>query len=337
MANPQLAMARRMINAAICAYQVHPAGWVPGPGIQPLQGKTVQGPGNLYFYNVVPMFQDEVGFVKSAAQGYVPLFTSSGVDDINAALVGAMKDGNLLISIRGTIPPTFDNDDIFAWMHDWAQDGEIQPRDWCIRQGPWSNVQQVERGFAAAMLNLWPRLIQMIDQTLAMTPCKSVVIAGHSKGAAMTFLAASLVAQAYPQFVGKIEVHAFAPPPFCNLGFQKAYAALAPTTHRYQVENDVVPFLPLWDDADLYTAVRFSHLGREAAWLAFFAFIGFETGGGYHTVGDFTYFNSKHKLVPGANVLTSALPAVAKTLMAEAFETVADAHSAIASYRPCFM
>lgn len=336
MANAQLAMARRMINAAICAYQVHPAGWIPGPG-QPPPAKTVQSPHHHYFYDVYPIYQDEVGFVKSVAQGYVPLFTSSGADDINAALVGAMKDGNLLISIRGTIPPTLDNDDIFAWMHDWAQDGEIQPRDWSIRRGPWTNIQQVERGFAAAMLNLWPRLIKMIDQTLTATPCKGVVIAGHSKGAAMTFLCASLVAQAYPKFAGKIEVHAFAPPAFCNDGFQKGYAALAAATHRYQVENDVVPFLPLWDDADLYGAVTFSHLGREAAWLAFFAFIAYETGGGYETVGDFTYFDSRHKLVPGANVLTSALPAVAATLMAEQFETVADAHSAIDSYRPCFM
>jgi hypothetical protein len=336
MANAQPAMARRMINAAICAYQIHPAGWIPS-GLVPLEAHRVQGPGNLFFYDVVPEYQDEVGFVKSAAQGYVPLFTSSGQDDINAALVGAMKDGNLLISIRGTIPPTLLNHDIFAWMHDWAQDGEIQRRDWSIKRGPWSNVQQVERGFAAAMLNLWPRLIQMIDATLAQTKCSGVVIAGHSKGAAMTFLAASLVAQAYPRFAGKIQVHAFAPPPFCNFGFQQAYAAIAPTTHRYQVENDVVPFLPLWDDADLYAAVTFSRIGYELAWLGFFAFIGAETGGGYETVGDFTYFNRKHQLVPGADVLTSALPAVAATLMAEDFETVADAHSAVNSYRPCFM
>lgn len=336
MTSPQLAMARRMINAAICAYQVHPAGWVPS-GLVPLETQRVQGPGNLFFYDVVPLYQDEVGFVGTAEQGYVPLFTSSGADDINAALVGAMQDGNLLISIRGTIPPTLFNNDIFAWMKDWAQDAEIQRRDWSIRRGPWSNVQQVERGFAAAMLNLWPRLIRMIDETLATNPCTGVVIAGHSKGAAMTFLAATLVAQAYPQFAGKIEVHAFAPPPIGNAGFQKGYAPMAASTHRYQVQNDVVPFLPLWDDADLYAAVTFSHLGYEAAWLAFFAFIGLETGGGYQTVGDFTYFDCNHQIVPGANVLTSALPAVASALMAEEFETVADAHSAVNSYRPCFI
>jgi hypothetical protein len=336
MANPQLAMARRMINAAICAYQIHPAGWIPGPG-QPKPTKTVQGRRDLYFYDVYPMYQDEVGFVKTVAQGYVPLFTSSGADDINAALVGAMSDGNLLISIRGTIPPTFDNDDIFAWMRDWAQDADIPPRAWPVRRGIWNAMVQVETGFALAMMNLWPRLYKMIDETLAVSPCKGVVIAGHSKGAAMTFLAATLVAQAYPQFAGKIQVHAFVPPAFCNPAFQKAYAPMAAATHRYQVENDVVPFLPLWDDADIFAAIGFSRPALELAWLAFFAFIAVETGGGYQTVGDFTYFDSKHKLVPGANVLTSALPAVAATLMAEDFGTVADAHSAISSYRPCFM
>ena len=78
----QAAAAKSAINASICAYQIHPKGWVPDPPTPPVT-RTIPGPGGAYFYNVVPTYQDQVGFVGTAASGYAPLFASTGKDEIN--------------------------------------------------------------------------------------------------------------------------------------------------------------------------------------------------------------------------------------------------------------
>lgn len=331
----QAAAAKSAINASICAYQIHPKGWVPDPPSPPVT-RTIPGPGGAYFYNVVPTYQDQVGFVGSAASGYAPLFASTGKDEINAALVGALANGKLLVSIRGTIPPTLHNNDIFAWMADWMNDADIPQTHWWVKQLPVIRDCRAETGFVKAMLSLWPSIGHMIDTTLATTPCTGVVVTGHSKGAAMTFLAAQLIEAAFPQFKNAIEVHAFAPPPVGNKIFQRFYGDLAATTHRYQVENDVVPFLPFWAEADFFPFIHFPRTWEELAWAALILGIIVDTDGGYYAVGDFTYFDSNHQLVPGADVLTSAMPAVVNALNSEQFSAVADAHSAVSSYLPCF-
>lgn len=334
----QAAAAKSAINASICAYQIYPRGWINdpfGPPTPPVL-RTIQGPGDRYFYNVVPAYQDAVGFVDSAANGYAPLFVSTGKDEINAALVGALTNGKLLVALRGTIPPTFDNNDIFAWMADWMNDGDIPPAHWWVKKLPVPRDCRAETGFVDAMRSLWPSIAQMIKATLAAHRCTGVVVTGHSKGAAMSFLAAQLIEAAFPQFDDAIEVHAFAPPPVGNKVFQTFYGGLGATTHRYQVQNDVVPFLPLWAEADFFPAISFPELWEELAWAGLVFGIADDTSGGYYAVGDFTYFDSNHQLVPGAEVLTSAMPAVIAALKAEQFATVAAAHSAVGSYLPCF-
>jgi Lipase (class 3) len=331
----QLAMAWRMINACIASYQIHPAGWIPyGP--QPPVLRTIQGPDSAYFYDVVPLYQDAVGFTATAEQGYAPLFVSTGEDEDDAALVGAMDDGNLVVALRGTIPPSFDNDDFWAWVHDWWQDGEMEPTGWSVARGPWVNSIQVQTGFAAAARSLWPKVAAMMQQVLAQIPCSGVVITGHSKGGALCFLFATLVQAAFPQFQGKIEVHAFAAPAVGNDAFCAFYGSLNDRTHRYQVENDIVPFLPFWKDADIFSAAHFSDPVVEAGWWALGADFWVRTAGGYNAVGDFTYF-AGGTLVPGADVDSSALPAVACTLENGPLSAIPDAHSAVASYRPCFV
>lgn len=333
----QAAMAKRMINAAICTYQIHPADWVPA-GFTPLQLETVWSFDRSYFYNVVPMYQDAVGFAQTAEQGYVPGFTCDGQDDINAGLVGMMADGNLLIAIRGTIPPTFDNGDFWNWVDDWTQDAEIWPMAWNVAGKQWSNVNQVETGFGTAMLDLWRRLGPMIAAILndKTVNCTGICITGHSKGAAMTYLCATLVAQVFPAFADKIQVHAFAAPAAVNLNFAKQYAPLAATTHRYQVEYDLVPFLPLWSDANLFHELDVLDPFWAPIWNQLMSDAEDATGGGYESPGDFTYFLGNHQQVPGAKVDTSALPTIGKAVLAEDWSTIAAAHSAVDSYLPCF-
>lgn len=234
--------------------------------------------------------------------------------------------------------PSLVNNDLLEWIRDWAQDADIPPTPWSIHKGPYHNAVNVETGFSRAMLSLWSSVKSMIDRTLAAHACSGVVITGHSKGAAMTFLAATLIDQTYPQFNGRIQVHAFAAPAVGDDGFGKMYSSLGPeaTSHRYQVENDLVPFIPFWQEADIFAAIDFRKLKDEALWIAFAAYVAIRTRGGYDAVGDFTCFNSDRKRVPGAVVQETALPAVAKAIMAGEFSKVADAHSAVGSYRPCF-
>lgn len=342
----QLSMAKRMINACICAYQIHNHGWTPKKGtLQPLIDKTIYKnrhmPDKGYYYNVTPLYQDEVGFVGTAAGGYHPQFIATGKDYINAALVGAMSDGNMVLALRGTIPPSLSNNDILQWIADWEQDFDILPTAWSIHNSPFHGSCAAEKGFAEAMVNLWPHIITMINDTISSHDPTGVIITGHSKGAGMTFLAATLIEHLYPQFKGKIEVHAFAAPAVANLEFQTAYNNLAVSskTHRYQVENDLVPFIPYWNEANIFHAVKFTdktykHLWTAANWTDWLL-----TGGGYYSVGDFTYFNASHALQSGADVSTSALPAVAKLIQQHSIaniETIAAAHSATDSYLPCF-
>lgn len=337
-ANPsptQLAMAKRMINASICAYQIHPQGWIPS-GPQPPVLRTIQGPNGDYFYNVVPTYQDAVGFVATAAQGYAPIFVAAGVDDIDAALVGAMSDGNLVIALRGTIPPSFSNNDIIAWIEDWLQNGDCSPTPWRVTRGPRLHSVKVDAGFADAALTLWRGIADAIRTTLATTPCTGVVITGHSKGAALSFLLATMVQLAFPGFKGKIQVHAFAPPVVGNTAFCKQYASLGIPTFRYQVEHDLVPFLALWPEADFYATTVLPDTDEEILWVALALLVADVTDGGYDAVGSFIYFDSHHQLVPGALVTSSALPAVTKALEAGDMAVIADAHSAVSSYLPCF-
>ena len=102
-------MARRMINASVCAYQVYDSGVVP-TSEEPVL-RQVEGPNNALFYDVVPTYQDAIGF-PSAASGYAPAFHANGDDKIDAAFIGRTQDNYIVVSLRGTIPPSVKNDDL---------------------------------------------------------------------------------------------------------------------------------------------------------------------------------------------------------------------------------
>ena len=347
---PQLETARRMINASICAYQIHESGWEPGSGKQPPVHRSIACPKDTCFYNVVPDYQDKVGFIDSANSGYAPEFFATGPDKINAGLVGVMADGNIVLALRGTIPPSLENNDLVEWIKDWAQDADIPPTRWSTSKALGTNVDKdtkrkkrkkqgkVEAGFSDAIFSLWPSIKYCIDKTIKNHDCTGVIVTGHSKGAALTFLAATLIEDCYPQFSGKIQVHAFAAPVVGDERFRRRYVekGLDAASHRYQVQNDLVPFAPLWREANIFEAIHFAKESDEVKWVIFAGVITIATKGGYDAMGDFTYFNRSHQLQPGAQVQQSALPDVARTIMAGDIMTVARAHSAVDSYLPCF-
>jgi hypothetical protein len=327
----QFSIAARMINASICAYNIFENGVEPPAG--PPVARRVPSSAADSFYQVVPTYQNAVGFAQPTSE-YTPEFFASGADRTDAVLVGPMADGNVVVAIRGTIPPSFKDNDMLAWITDWLNDADVLPRSW---DPAGTHYGKVERGFGDAAEILWPLIKAALVPLLADSP-KTVLVTGHSKGGAMTYLVASLIRETWPELDGNIEVHAFAPAVAVNAAFVKEYAAkgLAARTTRYQVQNDIVPFLPYWTEANVWEKISFKGLGHELEWAAVVGALLLATGGGYTATGEFRYFDSTHRWVPRADVDTSALVAVAASLNDKEFGTIADAHSAVGSYLPCF-
>lgn len=325
-------IATRAMYAAVCAYQVHAKGVTTTPKVPVL--RRVESADGSFFYDVAPDYQNPVGFVQDAAD-FTPAFFATGPDLIHAAVIGLTVDGYAIVALRGTIAPNMTGNDFRGWIADWANDADAKPVKWTPYGKDWG---QIATGFGKGAILLWPWIEKTLGALIDRAP-KGIIICGHSKGAAMTFLVASLVATLWPKRAGDIQVHAFAAPVTGDAGFLAAYQAvgLAPNTYRYQVEYDLVPFLPIWNGADVWQAITFSKMSDEIAWLVFVEAIRWGClDGGYYAMGSFHYFTAAHEIVPGAQVDTSALPAVVGKIEAEDFETVVSAHSAVASYLPCF-
>lgn len=320
----------RMIHAAVCAYQIYASGVTPGP--TPPVTHRVLGQDGRSFYDVVPDWQDAIGFA-GLADG-APAFTTHGEDRIDAALAGRTADGYAVIALRGTIPPSFDQDDLREWLLDWAQDADVPPMPWRPGGQAWGHA---ETGFATAITALWPWIRERVAEMKDAAP-KGVLVTGHSKGGAMTYLCASLIAAEFPDLAGRIRVFAFAPPVAGDAHFLRAYdaAGLGAATTRYQVQDDIVPFLPLWAGEDVWTDIDFSGWLEEELWRALVHRLRTDSRGGYVAPGGFVYFDAAHRPVPGAVVGQTALPAVVAALKAGDFARIAAAHSAAQSYLPCF-
>ena len=325
------AMATQMINASICAYNIFENGVTPSAGPPVLRRKESAAADS--FYQVVPAYQDAVGFAQPSAE-YTPKFFASGDDRTDAVLVGPMADGNLVVAIRGTIPPSFKDNDLMDWITDWLNDADVLRRSW---PPGGTHYGHVERGFGNAVEVLWKWIKAALKPLLASNP-EIVYVTGHSKGGAMTYLVASLIRETWPELDGRIEVHAFAPAVSVDAEFLQEYTkkGLAARTTRFQVQNDIIPFLPYWDQANVWEAVSFSGWIHELEWKAAIGTLRLATAGGYTAPGAFRYFDDTHIWQPGAEVSKTALVAVAASLKAEKFGTIADAHSAVSNYLPCF-
>ncbi len=215
---------QRMLDAAICAYNVNSLG--------PFKPKS--------------QYWDPIKII-----GKPDFFLAgSGKDKIDAAFLGVTSDNWVVLSLRGTLP-SFDNWESFAaWVKDWLQDDETKPVHWDYAG---VHLGHVEKGFHRAMMKLWPKIKSKMD-AIDWQSVKGIQIAGHSKGAAMTFLAAALVRITYPA-AKAINVNAFAAPLAGLPDFAAWYrnSGLHSTTTRYQRIYDLVPFLPptaAWDIFD---------------------------------------------------------------------------------------
>lgn len=320
--------ARQMVNASLCAYEIVEKGTAladAGPAATVMQSRD-----GFSEYRAIARYQNGAGFLEAS-----PAFAAFGDHHTDGALIGATSDNCVVVALRGTMPPTFESNDISAWVTDWMQDARATPVDW---RPLGADYGRVESGFGQAVLHLWPWVKETLAPHVAANP-ETVFVTGHSKGGAMTYLVASLIREQWPELANKIEVHAFAPAVAVDEAFVRAYdtKGLSARTMRYQVENDVVPFLPFWKEASIWDGISFSGWAHEMEWLGVVEALKMATGGGYSAPGAFTFFSKDHDWVQGAKVADTALPAVVGALMAGEYQDVTAAHSITDSYLNCLM
>ena len=322
--------ARRMINASICAYQIYARVVIPTPDTPGLRRVTLA---DGSFYQVVPAYQDAVGFISSS-EGYAPKFATSGDDAIDAALVGITDDGYAVVAIRGTLPPSFANNDIKEWLTDWVGDADMHKVGFAVAGRDYG---QVEHGFYKAVSALWP-FVQAELTSVLPKAAKGVLVTGHSKGGAATYLVAAMILAEWPDLAGQIEVHAFAPAVSVDADFVAQYDAqqLSERTYRYQKAHDIVPFIPLWSGVNVWSAIHDASTSHKLAWSLLDATTYVMTFGGYAAPGKFVYYDNDGAHVLGAEVTTSALPDVAACVARGDYKSVGAAHGVIDSYLPCF-
>lgn len=326
----QTALARRMLYASVCAYNITG----DRDGAQPVPGADrVEPSGEGYSYSVVEAYQSEVGFAGPPAS-YTPRFFADGTHDIDAALVGLTGDGYALVALRGTVPVSLEGGDVMQWVEDWRRDAHIGPIPWRLGGTP---VGKAERGFAHGALKLWPWIARQLADLKAQAPA-GVLVTGHSKGGAMSYLIAGLIAAEWPELAGRIEVHAFAPGACIDAELAEAYAeaGLAARTTRYMAAYDIVPFLPLWSDANIWSAAHFSGWWHEGEWLALGAYVVSQTGAGYTAPGALVYFDADCAPVMAPDALDQALAAVVTALQNGRLDLIGTAHSITSSYAKCF-
>jgi hypothetical protein len=219
----------RLISASVAAY------YIKGGKIDP------SAPG-----------YDRIGL----KQGTTPTVFTSGPDQIDAGYVAETQDNWVFVVFRGTLPPF--QGDFWRWIKDWLNDFSIGPTTWMVDG---KSFGQAETGFASAVLDLWPQALAAL-KAINLPAKNGIIVAGHSKGAAMSFLAASLLKG---QYFGNllVEVCCFAAPLVTDRTFRDNYSTLGlrPLSVRYQNEYDVVPFLPYLPILDILAAAeRLSNL-----------------------------------------------------------------------------
>jgi hypothetical protein len=303
MANVTPTLECRLINASVAAY------YIKDGAIDP------SAPG-----------YDKIGL----APGTVPAVFVSGPDQIDAGYVAETHDNWVFLVFRGTLPP-FEGD-FWAWVDDWLGDFDLGPTTWTVDHAAFG---QVETGFANALLALWPEALQRL-QRIDWAQKKGIIVAGHSKGAAMSFLAASLLkGQDFKTTL--VRVCCFAAPLVSDRTFKNNFDALGlrPLCVRYQNEYDVVPFLPYLPTLDaLATAERLSNPHRENL-VVTTAERQKAIENDYVPLGILRFLTKDCTLEYGERAEKDAWDDLLEALLELQFVEIVDAHSAQGRYLTC--
>ncbi len=305
-------MPQRMVDASICAYSIK----------SPDEFK----PESKYWDPIQ---------VKGQASTFL-----AGSDDIDAGFIATTEDDWVVLSFRGTLSTHHNWETFIAFLKDWWQDDETKKVHWDFEQ---VHLGRVEKGFHKAIMKLWPQMKVILDKVDWSTK-QGIQITGHSKGAAMTFLAAAMVKICYPQ-AKEINVHAFAAPLVAAVpkagttGFAQWYQdnRLDTTTTRYQRIDDIVPFLPPAENWNILHNLTW-HTAEGLAIYSALELLGISVHDGYEEVGSMVFLPgdppSTGTPMHGQKAILSARNAIINAVGYGYGDKIAAAHSVACSYWP---
>ncbi|HJZ82569.1 MAG TPA: lipase family protein [Pyrinomonadaceae bacterium] len=263
-------------------------------------------------------------------QGTTPVCFTRGIDQIDAGYVVETQDNWVFLVFRGTLPP-FEGD-FFRWVLDWMNDFRLGPTTWMVNG---KSFGQAETGFASAVLDLWPQALDALTQ-INLPAMNGIIVAGHSKGAALSFLAASLLkGQYFPNLL--VEVSGFAAPLVTDRTFRDNYNRLGLRSFsvRYQNEYDAVPFLPYLPTWDLLSTAERLSSGSGENVLIKDTFRQQAIENDYVPLGMLRYITTNCDLEYGEQGETDAWKALEHALLFFEFTRIVDAHSAAGRYLTC--
>jgi hypothetical protein len=164
-----------------------------------------------------------------------PLGIADGPDAIDACIVGRTPDG-VVVAFRGTPPIDDPTKPLKQRIRDWCNDFRAE-----LLTSP-GLPGRVHAGFAGAVNALWADATSEIRRQLALNQGQTALyMTGHSKGGAMTALAALKWLQ---ETGGKPVAVTFAAPRSGNDDFAAAFNKMIPDFKRFENRNDIVPHLP---------------------------------------------------------------------------------------------
>lgn len=164
-----------------------------------------------------------------------PTAIVDGPESIDACIVGRTPDG-VVVAFRGTPPIDDRTKPLKQRIRDWCNDFRAE-----LVTSP-GLPGRVHAGFVAAVNALWADATTEIRRQLALNKGPTTLyVTGHSKGGAMTPLAALKWLQ---ETGGKPIVVTFAAPRSGNDDFAAAFNKMIPDFKRFENRNDIVPHLP---------------------------------------------------------------------------------------------
>lgn len=246
-------------------------------------------------------YYDAIGFISS------PVVLVAGEDDIDACLIGTTPQG-VIVAFRGTIPPDiYDQQSLLDWLGDLTDEPIAVP----------GIPGKVHQGFWEGLSALWEPMVDEIKKQMNATgKLLPLYITGHSKGGAMSSLAAyrlNVEAGIVPS-----AVCTYAAPHPGDTAFAQQYQQTILNHIRYEYGNDIVPHL-VPDTAFVDAMAAVPDIGKF--------FKGMEQWN-YWPVGKLQYIKwDKKTIVDGSIELDmERLFELTKALLECQFEAIVEAH-----------
>ncbi len=248
-------------------------------------------------------YYDAIGFLAP------PVAFAAGDDDIDACLVGTTDQG-VVLAFRGTIPPNIhDQQSLLDWISDLT-DTPIAV----------SGIPgKVHEGFWQGLSSLWEPIVKEIKQQMnGGEKSLPLYITGHSKGGAMSSLAALRLK--VEEDINPAAVYTYAAAHPGDTAFASHYQLEIPNHIRYEYGNDIVPHIV--PDAAFINAI--AHIPELGSF-----FKGMETWN-YTHVGtlQFIDWNKKAIVDDSSELQIERLARLVGAIAEWQFEAIVAAHSA---------